>query len=124
MLETLRLRNFTAFPVADLKFGKHLNIIVGENGLGKTHLLKNRGGIRPSCSALRWPAARAKREFGSCWAHWKKRWMETRSSSLPIAFFCYASCTSSSSASSDNLTRLAHAPGAAGQRHPQGHRRF
>ena len=40
MLRTLRLRNFTAFPEADLKFGKHLNIIVGENGLGKTHLLK------------------------------------------------------------------------------------
>jgi len=40
MLRALRLRNFTAFPEADLKFGKHLNIIVGENGLGKTHLLK------------------------------------------------------------------------------------
>lgn len=40
MLKTLRLRNFTVFPDADLQFGKHLNIIVGENGLGKTHLLK------------------------------------------------------------------------------------
>jgi predicted ATPase len=34
------LKNFTVFPEADLRFGKHLNIIVGENGTGKTHILK------------------------------------------------------------------------------------
>jgi predicted ATPase len=28
------------FAEADLRFGKHLNVIVGENGAGKTHLLK------------------------------------------------------------------------------------
>jgi DNA repair ATPase RecN len=32
MLKTLRLRNFTAFPEADLEFGKHLNVIVQDRG--------------------------------------------------------------------------------------------
>ena len=40
MLEWLSLKNFTAFPEARLEFSKHLNVIVGENGVGKTHLLK------------------------------------------------------------------------------------
>jgi ABC-type lipoprotein export system ATPase subunit len=40
MLKSLRLKNFTVFPSAELKFGRYLNVIVGENGLGKTHLLK------------------------------------------------------------------------------------
>lgn len=40
MILKLHAKNFTAFPEADLTFGKNLNIIVGENGTGKTHLLK------------------------------------------------------------------------------------
>ena len=40
MLKSLRLQNFTVFPEATFDFGKHLNVIVGENGLGKTHVLK------------------------------------------------------------------------------------
>ncbi|MBL8232363.1 MAG: ATP-binding protein, partial [Bryobacterales bacterium] len=32
--------NFTVFNEADLRFGRHLNIIAGENGTGKTHILK------------------------------------------------------------------------------------
>lgn len=40
MLKSLKLKNFTVFPEADLEFGKNLNIIIGENGLGKTHILK------------------------------------------------------------------------------------
>ena len=40
MLKSLALDNFTAFSCAELVFGSDLNIIVGENGLGKTHLLK------------------------------------------------------------------------------------
>ena len=40
MLKWLRLKNFTAFPGARLEFAKHLNVIAGENGMGKTHLLK------------------------------------------------------------------------------------
>lgn len=40
MLKQLNMANFTAFNKATLCFGQHLNVIVGENGLRKTHLLK------------------------------------------------------------------------------------
>jgi energy-coupling factor transporter ATP-binding protein EcfA2 len=40
LLKSIILKNFTVFPEADLRFGKHLNVIVGENGTGKTHILK------------------------------------------------------------------------------------
>ena len=40
MLKSLKIRNFTVFSSADLKFAKGLNVIVGANGTGKTHLLK------------------------------------------------------------------------------------
>ena len=41
VLKWIRLKNFAAFPETPrLKFARHLNVIVGENGMGKTHLLK------------------------------------------------------------------------------------
>jgi ABC-type hemin transport system ATPase subunit len=40
MLKSLKLKNFTVFPEADLEFGKNLNIIIGENSTGKSHILK------------------------------------------------------------------------------------
>lgn len=40
MLSNIKIKNFTVFPSADLHFSKHLNVIVGENGSGKTHILK------------------------------------------------------------------------------------
>ena len=40
MLGSLEVRNFTAFPDARLRFAGGLNVIVGENGLGKTPLLE------------------------------------------------------------------------------------
>ena len=40
MLKRMVIKNLTVFPDADLRFGKNLNVIVGENGAGKTHLLK------------------------------------------------------------------------------------
>lgn len=40
MLKSLTVNNFTVFPTAELGFSRHLNVIVGENGSGKTHLLK------------------------------------------------------------------------------------
>lgn len=40
MLKSLHIENLTVFPKADLIFGKNLNIIIGENGTGKSHLLK------------------------------------------------------------------------------------
>lgn len=40
MLESIELRNFTVFEEAKLEFSPRLNMIVGDNGSGKTHLLK------------------------------------------------------------------------------------
>lgn len=40
MLKTLEIKNFTCFPEAKLDFSPGLNVIVGENGTGKSHLLK------------------------------------------------------------------------------------
>ena len=40
MIRSLEVKNFTAFPEAQLDFAEGLNVIVGENGTGKTHLLK------------------------------------------------------------------------------------
>jgi AAA15 family ATPase/GTPase len=40
MIKQLTLQNFTVFKNADLHFSSGLNVIVGENGTGKTHLLK------------------------------------------------------------------------------------
>lgn len=40
MLKRMHVKNLTVFPEADLRFGSQLNVIVGENGGGKTHLLK------------------------------------------------------------------------------------
>ena len=40
MLKSLEVRNFTAFSEARLCFTEGLNVVIGENGTGKTHLLK------------------------------------------------------------------------------------
>lgn len=40
MLNTLELQNFTVFKEARLEFSPGLNVIIGENGTGKSHLLK------------------------------------------------------------------------------------
>lgn len=40
MIKQLRVEKFTVFAEAQLRFGSRLNVIVGENGAGKTHLLK------------------------------------------------------------------------------------
>lgn len=40
MLTSLQLKNFTLFADTTFEFGSHLNVIIDENGLGKTHILK------------------------------------------------------------------------------------
>jgi AAA15 family ATPase/GTPase len=40
MLTRLVLKNLTVFPEADFQFAPGLNVIVGENGAGKSHVLK------------------------------------------------------------------------------------
>ncbi|WP_375419382.1 ATP/GTP-binding protein [uncultured Hymenobacter sp.] len=40
MLKRLHIKNFTVFADADFEFGPGLNVIVGTNGTGKSHVLK------------------------------------------------------------------------------------
>lgn len=40
MLNTLTLQNFTVFKNAEVQFSPGLNVFIGENGTGKSHLLK------------------------------------------------------------------------------------
>ena len=40
MLKQLKIENFTVFAKADFEFAAGLNVIVGENGTGKTHVFK------------------------------------------------------------------------------------
>jgi len=54
MLSHLKIKNFTIFPSADIQFSKHLNVVVGENGSGKTHLLK----LAYSALATSWEESR------------------------------------------------------------------
>ena len=45
MIERLELRNFTAFNNLNIDFSPRINVIIGENGTGKTHLLKAAYGL-------------------------------------------------------------------------------
>lgn len=40
MIKRLTLKNFTAFSDIDISFSPGINVIIGENGTGKTHMLK------------------------------------------------------------------------------------
>lgn len=40
MIKTLQLKNFTAFADLNIEFSAGINIVIGENGTGKTQLLK------------------------------------------------------------------------------------
>lgn len=40
MIKKLKVNHFTVFPKADFVFGDKLNILIGENGSGKTQILK------------------------------------------------------------------------------------
>jgi predicted ATPase len=40
MLESIKFENFTAFDKLNIKFSPGINIFIGENGTGKTHILK------------------------------------------------------------------------------------
>ncbi len=40
MLKSMEIKRLTVFSDVDLSFGRDLNVIIGENGTGKSHLLK------------------------------------------------------------------------------------
>jgi AAA15 family ATPase/GTPase len=45
MIESLELKNFTVFSDLPIEFSPKINVIIGENGTGKTHLLKAAYGL-------------------------------------------------------------------------------
>lgn len=40
MLDKIKIENFTVFDDVEFAFGKGINVIIGDNGTGKSHLLK------------------------------------------------------------------------------------
>ena len=49
-LQSLHIANFTVFERAELSFSPGLNVFVGENGTGKTHLLKLPYSVLRACA--------------------------------------------------------------------------
>lgn len=54
MLKRMTIKNLTVFANADLQFSSRINVIVGENGAGKTHILK----MAYAVSAAMWEGGR------------------------------------------------------------------
>ena len=52
MIKSLRLKNFTAFTTLEMTFSPGINIIIGENGTGKTQLLKAAYAVYPEQKKL------------------------------------------------------------------------
>ncbi len=56
-IDRLKLKNFTVFNEADFQFSTGLNVIVGENGTGKTHILKLAYSLVHTCNRPQTPVA-------------------------------------------------------------------
>ena len=64
MLRSLDINSFTVFPPkTDFTFAKGINVIIGENGLGKSHLLKLAYSVVSVCEPLRISLGVHKQEF-------------------------------------------------------------
>ncbi|WP_207775141.1 AAA family ATPase [Tamilnaduibacter salinus] len=53
MIDQLELKNFTSFGDLDIDFSSKINVIIGENGTGKTHLLKAAYGLCAGASLFK-----------------------------------------------------------------------
>ena len=76
MLKRLFIKNFTVFAEADFEFGPGLNVVVGTNGTGKSHVLK-----------LGYAVARTSQELGAKpLPPNKSNWQETLAERLQQTF--------------------------------------
>ena len=50
-IKSAQLQNFTVFEELKIKFSKGINVVIGTNGTGKTHLLKAMYGISEATKA-------------------------------------------------------------------------
>ncbi|WP_368274919.1 AAA family ATPase, partial [Enterocloster lavalensis] len=39
-IKKIELENFTVFDKMDIQFTEGINVLIGENGVGKTHVMK------------------------------------------------------------------------------------
>lgn len=53
MIDRLELKNFTSFGNLEINFSPKINVIIGENGTGKTHLLKAAYGLCAGASLFK-----------------------------------------------------------------------
>jgi len=58
VLSRLKLENFTAFQTANFKFAPQMNVLIGENSAGKTHVLK----LAYCICAVHWEEGRKSKE--------------------------------------------------------------
>lgn len=42
-IKRIKFQNYTVFEDQQMEFSPGINVIIGENGTGKTHLMKNQG---------------------------------------------------------------------------------
>ncbi len=64
MIKRLELENFTAFSCLDIDFSPKINVLIGENNTGKTHLLKAAYGICKAAILLKNSHERDRERFG------------------------------------------------------------
>lgn len=65
MIERLELRNFTVFKDLGIDFSPKINVVIGENGTGKTHLLKAAYGLCAATAPLAKKNKPLKKEISS-----------------------------------------------------------
>ena len=63
MIDRLELKNFASFGDLDIDFSSKVNVIIGENGTGKTHLLKAAYGLCAGASFFKNKPGLAKAEL-------------------------------------------------------------
>lgn len=84
MLNSLKVKNFTAFAEANLEFSPGLNVIIGENNTGKSHLLK----LAYTVASV-WHEAATKQEesLGKISSGVSKRWWQRRLAEKLVGVF-------------------------------------
>lgn len=45
-IKRIKFQNYTVFEDQQMEFSPGINVIIGENGTGKTHLMKRKGNCR------------------------------------------------------------------------------
>src|ERR1035437_4035073 len=63
MIDQLNLKGFTNFSESEFVFSKGINVFIGKNGTGKTHILKNIAAIIDANNEIQLSHAQSKERF-------------------------------------------------------------